>query len=192
MLLLVLKNNLVVKVIIWGVLCIICFFDFFLSGPKLLYQFLVVAIICGSVTTYSAIEKLLDKGASFIVPCYWPTASTHLISEQPWHCCGPYMNISSFEAATCPAFWSAWSLLFRIGLDLVILGIFFPMVHVCFHFFLKVLICSKLYIVFFSKFNSSLFVNLGFGVISDLRAVIWSNFVLTFKISDFDFNLFSI
>jgi vesicular inhibitory amino acid transporter len=75
------------------------------SRLKLVINVLVIvlAIICGGITTYSAIEKLMSEGASFIAPCYYSKATDSPIVENAWHCCGHFLNVSSTGEGTCPA-----------------------------------------------------------------------------------------
>uniref|UniRef100_A0AC34FNN6 Amino acid transporter transmembrane domain-containing protein n=1 Tax=Panagrolaimus sp. ES5 TaxID=591445 RepID=A0AC34FNN6_9BILA len=75
------------------------------SSMKLVINVLVIvlAIICGGITTYSAIQKLMSDGTGFIAPCFSRGSITPTSAEQSWHCCGHYLNISSIPDATCPA-----------------------------------------------------------------------------------------
>jgi len=57
---------------------------------------IVFAIICGAVTTYSAILEV--AGTSFDRPCYWPSSVISKNPETSTHCCGPNFDVSRFSA----------------------------------------------------------------------------------------------
>uniref|UniRef100_A0A914ENY2 Amino acid transporter transmembrane domain-containing protein n=1 Tax=Acrobeloides nanus TaxID=290746 RepID=A0A914ENY2_9BILA len=64
---------------------------------------IVIAIICGVTTTYTAI---LDMGGSrFSRPCYLrafvdTNVELEVLRENPMHCCGPHFNVSRFGSAS--------------------------------------------------------------------------------------------
>ncbi|KAK0429491.1 hypothetical protein QR680_011405 [Steinernema hermaphroditum] len=63
---------------------------------------IVIAIVCGLATTYSALLDMLST--SFAAPCYLSSLNTEAIAElreSPVHCCGHYMNISRHADLVC-------------------------------------------------------------------------------------------
>ncbi|KAE9550310.1 hypothetical protein FO519_006470 [Halicephalobus sp. NKZ332] len=55
---------------------------------------IVIAVICGGVTTYSAIIEI--SGTNFGTPCYWPSDSIQ-VHKNATHCCGPNFDVSRFS-----------------------------------------------------------------------------------------------
>ncbi|KAH7727237.1 Transmembrane amino acid transporter protein [Aphelenchoides avenae] len=58
-----------------------------------------IAIMCGAVTTWSAIGDMANS--QFSVPC-WISTGSSLSVPDPSHCCGPFHNVSSFLPTCTP------------------------------------------------------------------------------------------
>lgn len=83
------------------------FFEMVQRTPKLRLvinlAIIVIAVICGTATTYRAVVEMLST--QFSRPCYLSAKDelVHAVVEGAVHCCGPSRNVSRFADAVCHA-----------------------------------------------------------------------------------------